>query len=176
MHRIVFALAAATLSLGTAQAADVKQISCITETTDGATLAALDGDIERNLKNAGGEQQYAPAVVQKLQAAAAACKTRHGWSDKAAEAALFYSIGLRGAPIGRKLAAGAKLDFAKLERRLMTLPEAQRVNAMDPKILGKIAEDAVGSGEVVDSNSLLAGGILGLLAVREKGLNDFRVN
>ena len=176
MYRIAFALAAATLSLTTAHAADIKTIGCVVETTDAETLRLLDADIERNLNNAGGQQSYAPAVVQKLQAAAAACKARYGWSAEATQAALIYSIPVRGAPIGRRLAAANKLDYSKIERRLMALPNAERVNAMDPAILNKIAEAAVGAGEVVNDNSLLAGGILGLLAVREKALNDFGLN
>lgn len=179
MLKFALALAvAAPVALATpAYAADIATLSCIEKTVDPATKTQLQQDLEKNLSNPQGQQSYSPATIQGLQAAARACQGKHGWSEKATVAAILYSVTKLGWPVADRMGRAAGLDPKKVESRFMALPTAERAAAMDtPDTFRKVAEGAIAAGEVKESNANLAGGLLGLLAVREKGLFDFQAN
>lgn len=176
-----FALALAVASpialAAPAFAADVATLSCVEKTVDAPTKAQLHKDLEKNLSNPQGAQSYDPATISGLQAAARACQSKHGWSQTATVAAILYSVTRLGWPVADRMARAAGLDPKKVENRFMALPELERAQAMDnPETFRKVAEAAISSGEVKSDNANLAGGLLGLLAVREKGLYDFKAN
>jgi hypothetical protein len=166
------ALAAAT----PAYAADPATLDCVQKTVTPEARKGLEADIERNLSHPDQEQTYAPAVVAGLRAAAATCQTQFKWSDAAAQAAILYSVPTLGITTAQRMAASNKLDYAALERRFMALPAGERRDAINESVLSKLAAGAIEAGEIVEANANVAGGIFGLLAVREKARNDFAGN
>jgi hypothetical protein len=181
MLKLALALAAAPLAMtaaaAPAYAADIATITCVEKTLDAATRTQLQQDLEKNLANPQGQQSYAPTTVQGIQKAAKACQAQHGWSDAATMAAILYAVPTVGWPVADRMARAARLDPKKVESRFMALPADERAKAMEnPDTFRKVAEGALAAGEVNESNANLAGGLLGLLAVREKGLADFKAN
>jgi hypothetical protein len=167
------ALVSALAFAAPAYAADVKTIDCVQNAVSPAARTALETDIERNLSHPDQAQTYDPAAVTALRTAAAACRTQHQWSEEAAQAALLYSVPTLGGATAKRMAAANKLNYAALEKRFMALPTPERIDALNETVLGKLALAAVEAGDVIDANANLAGGIFGLLAVREKARSDF---
>jgi len=171
-----FALVLALAVTAPAHAADLKTLDCVARTATPAVRTALATDIERNLSHADQKQSYDSAVVAGLRAAALTCQTQHKWTDAAMQSAILYAVPTLGMATAQRLAAANRLNYAALETRFMALPTAERIDALNAAVLGKLAAGAVEAGDVIDTNANLAGGIFGLLAVREKARSDFAAN
>ncbi|MDF7774016.1 hypothetical protein P1X14_02050 [Sphingomonas sp. AOB5] len=174
---VALAVAAPVMLVAPAYAADIATIGCVENTVDAATRAQLNKDLEKNLADAGGPQTYSQSTIEGMRKASLACQAKHGWSDAATMGALLYTVPKLGWPVADRMGRAAKIDPKKVEARFMALPQAVRATAMDnPSTFEKIATDAINAGEINGDNATLAGGLLGLLAVREKGLADFQAN
>lgn len=177
MLRPAFALvlAAVAMPLAPAFAADGKTLDCVAKSASAEAREGLAKDIARNLSQPEGEQRYSDTVMASLVASMKQCQAMHGWGEKAALAALLYAVPVLGLPTANRMAKEVGLDPAALEKRFMALPPNERSDALNDRVLGKLATDAVAAGEIRD-NADLAGGVFGLLAVREQARSDFAEN
>jgi len=159
-----------------AHAADVATLGCVEAGLDANARKLLLDDLTVNLNNAGKEQHYRPETVQAIQQVALACKAKHGWSTPAAEASVFYTTATIGWPVADRLARAQALDPDALAKRFRALPDAERNDALNEAVLGKLARGSLDAGELKGDNAALAGALYGLLALREKALVDFKAN
>jgi hypothetical protein len=171
---LTFAMASAAVP-ATALAADPANIGCVEAGIDARTRAELLIDVERNLQDTK-NQSYRPVVVDGVRAAARVCQGKHGWSDAAASAAILYAVPRVSWPLAVRMAKAKGVDAALLEKRLMALPDAERATATTREVLQKLASGSIAAGEIDGTNAALAGGVYGLLALREKALADFKAN
>jgi hypothetical protein len=173
---IALAMIPALGAAAPARAAAVETLGCVEATLPPAMRAGLIANVETNMRNAAGEQNYAPEVITAMNAAADTCAATNGWSPEARVAALLYTLPKVGWAKATELARGAGLNIRTLEARFMALPDAERIDALNEGVLGKLATAAVEAGEVKEANAEMAGAIFGLLAVREKALSDFKIH
>lgn len=176
MLRYALALAATAAFAVPAFAADPATLDCVEKTVTPAARDGLAADMRRNLSQADQSQSYSPEVVGAIRAAAEACRVKHGWSAAASQAALLHAVPVLGWPTAVNMARAAKLNDQALLKRFMALPENERVDALNETVLGKLAREAFEAKEITAENAKLAGGMFGLLALREKARNEFRNN
>lgn len=159
-----------------ARAADVATLGCVENGLDANARKLLIDDLTTNLDNAGKDQSYRPETVQAIQAVALACKTKHGWTTEAAQAAILYTMPKIGWPTADRMARAHGLNPDALAKRFRALPDAERNNAINDDVLGKLARGSLAAGEINGDNAALAGALYGLLALREKAMVDFKAN
>ncbi|MES2443482.1 MAG: hypothetical protein V4574_11690 [Pseudomonadota bacterium] len=178
MFRAAFALAlCAPLAIAApAHAADVATLGCVEQGMDKNARTLLLTDLETNLKNSGQAQSYRPETVQAIQAVALACKTKHGWTTEAAQAAILYTMPKIGWPLADRMGRAGGLNPDALAKRFRALPENERNDAINDEVLGKLARGSLAAGEINANNAALGGALYGLLALREKALADFKAN
>lgn len=156
-----------------ARAADVETLGCIEQGLDEKARALLSEDLEKNLNNAAGEQSYRPETITAMQDVAKACQAKHSWSAASTKAAVLYTLPTLGWPIGERLAREQGLSPEALTVRFRALPDAERLDAINDTVLGKLARGGVDAGEITESTAPLAGALFALLGLREKALADF---
>jgi len=180
MLRAAFALAlAAPFAVAVAvpaHAADWATIGCVEQGLDANARKLLIDDLTTNLNNSGGEQSYRPETVQAIQAVALACKTKYGWTTEAAQAAILYTMPKVGWPTADRMARAHGLNPDALAKRFRALPDAERNDAINDDVLGKLARGSLEAGEIKADNAALAGALYGLLALQEKAQVDFKKN
>ncbi len=169
---VPFALAAPA----PAHAADVATLGCVEDGMDANARKLLLDDLTTNLNNSGQAQSYRPETVQAIQAVAMACKTKHGWTTEATQAAILYTMPKIGWPIADRMGRAHGLNPDALAKRFRMLPDAERNDAINDNVLGKLARGSLAAGEINADNAALAGALYGLLALREKALVDFKAN
>jgi len=173
---LAFALPVALAAPAPAHAADVSTLGCLEQGLDANARKLLVDDLTTNLDNSGKAQSYRPATIQAIRTVAQACKAKHGWSSKATDASILYTAPKIGWPIAERMAPRVGLNPDALARRFRALPDAERNNAIDEEVLGKLGQQSFEAGEITEANAALAGALYGLLALREKALIDFRAN
>lgn len=171
---LVLALCAPLAIATPARAADVATLSCVEDGLDKNARTLLLADLETNLKNSGGTQTYRPETVTAIQAVARACQTKHGWTTEAAQAAILYTMPKIGWPLADRMGRAKGLNPDALAKRFRALPEAERNDAINDNVLGKLARGSLAAGEINSDNAALAGALYGLLGLREKALADFK--
>lgn len=159
-----------------AHAADVATLGCVEDGLDANARKLLLDDLTTNLENSGKAQSYRPETVQAIQSVAIACKTKHGWSTEAAQAAILYTMPKIGWPVADRMGRAHGLNPDALIKRFRALPDAERNNAINDEVLGKLARGSLAAGEINGDNAALAGALYGLLALREKALVDFKAS
>lgn len=132
-------------------------------------------DLEKNLNNPD-NQSYRPETITAIQAVAKACQAKHAWSAKAMQSAILYTMPVIGWPLAERIARGKRLDPDALVARFRALPVAERNNAVNDAVFGKLARESEAAGELDGSNAKVAGALYGLLGIREKSLADFKAN
>lgn len=165
--------AAVAVPASSAQAADVATIGCVAAEMGQAGQALLSGDMEMNLENSGKEQKYRDETGAAIRAAASICATRYGWSDKAKFSAVMYTMARAGWPVAQRMAPARKIDVRALERHFAALPEADRRQGTSVAVLTKLAQAAVGAGDVVNDNAAFGGAIFGLIGMEYSARADF---
>lgn len=171
---LALALCAPFAIAAPAQAADIKTLPCVEQGMDKNARTLLLTDLEKNLNNSGAAQSYRPETVTAIQAVAMACKTKHGWSTEAAQAAILYTMPKIGWPLAVTMGRKKGLDPAALMRRFRALPAAQRNDAINDNVLGILARGSLAAGEINADTAALGGALYGLLALQEKALVDFQ--
>lgn len=159
-----------------AYAADVKTLRCVEDSMSAASKASLAKDMEKNLDNSGGEQGYSPETVTAIQTATKSCQTKHGWSDKATEAAMFYTVAKLGWPTAVRIGRAKGVNADALARRVRALTVEQRANGTTNEVLTVLATGALEAKEINETNATLGGALLGLLTLQEKSYIDFQNN
>lgn len=159
-----------------AHAEDMATIGCVEQGLDANARKLLIDDLTANLNNSGAAQSYRPETVQAIQAVALACQAKHGWTTEAAQAAILYTMPKVGWPTADRIARTHGLNPEALARRFRALPDAERNDAINDDVLGKLARGSLEAGEINAGNAALAGALYGLLALQEKAQIDFRKN
>jgi len=157
-----------------AYAADIKTLGCVEQGLDKNARELLLTDLETNLKNSGQAQSYRPETVTAIQAVALACKTKHGWSTEAAQAAILYTMPKIGWPLADRMARKKGMNPNALVARFRALPAEQRNDAINDTVLGILARGSLAAKEINSDTAALGGALYGLLALREKSLVDFQ--
>lgn len=171
---LALALCAPLAIAAPAYAADVATLSCVEKGLDQNARQLLLTDLETNLKNAGKEQSYRPETVQAIQSVAKACQAKHGWSTEATQASILYTMPKLGWPLADRMGRAGGLNPNALAKRFRALPDAERNDAINDEVLGKLARGSLSAGEITSDNAALAGALYGLLALQEKALVDFK--
>lgn len=159
-----------------AHAADLKTLVCVEQALTAEGKASLLKDIEVNLTNAGGEQNYSTATVTAIQGAAKSCAAKHGWSDKASEAAVLYTVTKLAWPTAVRMGRAKGVNPDALAKRVNALTPAEKANGTSEEVLTKLAEASAVTGELDETNAALAGALYGLLTLKEKAYIDFQKN
>ena len=156
-----------------ASAADVKTIVCLEQNLDTNARALLDRDLRKNLESAGGAQSYSPEFIAVIQAAAAVCKEKHGWSTEAAQAAILYTLPKLGWPLAARMGRAKGIDPQLLVKHVRELSDAELADATSETVLGKLAHASIDAGEINGENAALGGALYGLLTLQAKAYIDF---
>jgi hypothetical protein len=159
-----------------AHAADVATLGCVEAGLDANARKLLLDDLTTNLNNAGKDQSYRPETVQAMQAAARACQQKNHWSDAATSASILYTMPKIGWPTADRMSRQHGLNPDALAKRFRALPDAERRDALNDDVLGKLARGSLAAGEINADNAALAGALYGLLAQQEKALADFKAS
>lgn len=177
MRRAAFALSLGSVlaAAAPAGAADIATLGCVEKGMDQNARTLLLTDLEKNLNNPDA-QSYGPETISAVQKVASVCKTQHGWSAKAMQAAILYTMPVIGWPLAERMARAQRLDPDALTARFRALPVVERNDAINDMVLGKLARGSLAAGELDETNAKLAGALYGLLGLREKSLADFKAN
>ena len=171
---LALALCAPFAIAAPAHAADIKTLGCVEQGMDKNARKLLLDDLQKNLENSGQAQSYRPETVTAIQAVALACKSKHGWSTEAAQAAILYTMPKIGWPLADRMGRAKGLNPDALIKRFRALPEAQRNDAINDNVLGILARGSLAAGEINAANAALGGALYGLLGLQEKALVDFK--
>ncbi|MDF7774015.1 hypothetical protein P1X14_02045 [Sphingomonas sp. AOB5] len=174
-------LAAALAAAAPAQAADIATIGCITQSLTPAGRTTIDQAFEKSISDPSNGSPD-PAAYQLIDEAVTSCAAKHGWSQKAKSSAFLHAMATLMWPVAARVGRTKGLDAAALESLFMAMPETDRLKAIsaegqpDTAIFTRLAESASKNRLADDSNAVLAGMILGIVALRERGAADFKAN
>lgn len=167
------ALALAMLPLASAQAADTATLGCVADTMGEAGRGLLEGDHDNNLSRPEQKHSYSDATQAALRAALQQCATRHGWSDKAAEASLMYTMSHATWPVAEQKARAAKIDLAAVKRHFNALTESERRSGTEMDTLQIMATRLSNAGLLTESNAALGGAICAFMIVEYRSRATF---
>ncbi|MCW3848820.1 hypothetical protein OF829_16400 [Sphingomonas sp. LB-2] len=170
---LAFATPVAITVATPAHAADVKTIRCLEDGLDSNARALLDRDLQKNLENAGKAQSYSPELIAAIQKAAQACRAKYGWSDKATESAIFYTVPRLGWSMAARYARTKGLNPDAFVSRVKALSDDELANGTSEEVLTKLATASVEAGEINADTAALGGALYGLLTMQAKAYIDF---